>query len=260
MILTSDNYFSKEASLAYMSASQFKAFGKCEYYGYADAHGLFHREQTQALLIGSYVDAYFEGTLPEFRTNHPEIFKRDGTLKSEYLRADDIIQRILSDRMMTKYMSGEKQVIMTCEIEGVPFKCKMDVYHPGKAIVDLKVMRDFNAQYKAGEGRLNFVQYWGYDLQGAIYQECVWQNTGEKLPFIICAATKETVPDIGLFSVEQEILDAQLQIVKYMAPIYNSIKNGDIEPMRCEQCDACKATKTITKVMTMEELNQREEI
>ena len=41
-----------------------------------------------------------------------------------------------------EYMSGEKQVIMTGEIEGVPVKIKIDSYHPNKMIVDLKVMSE----------------------------------------------------------------------------------------------------------------------
>lgn len=45
-------------------------------------------------------------------------------------------------------------------------------------------------------GYLDFIRFWGYDTQGAIYQETVRQNTGKRLPFYIAAASKEPTTDI----------------------------------------------------------------
>ena len=39
MILTAENYYSQEANLAYMSASQFKAFDRCEAAALAELGG-----------------------------------------------------------------------------------------------------------------------------------------------------------------------------------------------------------------------------
>ena len=125
-----------------------------------------------------------------FKAKHPEIIKKDGDLKAEYKQADYIIQRIERDEVFMKYMAGEKQVIMTGGIAGVPYKIKIDSYHKDKAIVDLKCMRDFAKQWDNGK-YVNFIDFWRYDIQGAIYQEIVRQNTGERLPFIIAGATKE---------------------------------------------------------------------
>ena len=45
----------------------------------------------------------------------------------------------------------------------------------------------------------HFWKAWGYDIQGAIYQEVVRQNTGILLPFGLAVATKEKPePDIAL--------------------------------------------------------------
>ena len=63
MLLNKENYFSKEANAEYWSVSQFKAFNRCEAAGLAEARGIYEREETDALLIGSYVDAYFSGEL-----------------------------------------------------------------------------------------------------------------------------------------------------------------------------------------------------
>lgn len=118
------NYFSPEAMRDYWSVSQFKSFEKCEAMAMAELNGEYEREMTTSLLIGSYVDAYFSdtGTMAGFIDEHPEVFNsRTGQLKAEYRRADDIITRIDSDPLMTKFLRGQKQVIMTAEIFDVPW-------------------------------------------------------------------------------------------------------------------------------------------
>lgn len=256
MNLNSKNYFSREMNSRYMSVSQYKSFKKCEFAAFSELNELYCRPESTALLVGSYVDSYFEGTLDEFKANHPQVFNsRTGELKSDYKLAEKIIFRTKLDELFCKYMSGQKQVIMTGEIEGVPVKIKIDSYHEDKAIVDLKVMKDFKPIYIEGEGRLNFIEAWGYDIQGAVYQEIVRQNTGKQLPFYIAAVTKEEAPDLAIIQVEQPYLDVKLEEFKQNIERFQAIKQGLIEPMRCEKCDACKNTKSITKIMTMEDLN-----
>ena len=63
MILTNNNYFSKKANMEYMSVSQFKAFDKCEAAALAELKGEYVKPKTVSMLVGSYVDAYFEGSL-----------------------------------------------------------------------------------------------------------------------------------------------------------------------------------------------------
>ena len=94
-----------------------------------------------------------------------------------------LIERIKSDKMLMHYMSGEKQKIMTGEILSVPFKIKIDSYLKDEAIVDLKVMKDFSDVWStAYNSRVNFVEAYNYDIELAIFQEIVFQNTGKKLP------------------------------------------------------------------------------
>lgn len=254
MILTSENYFSPEANRAYMSVSQYKTFADCEARAIAELNGDYQRETTVALLVGSYVDAHFESTLDIFKAQHPEIFTRQGDLKSEYRQAEYIIERITRDQLFMKYMAGEKQVIKTGEIDGVPFKTKIDSYHPDKCIVDLKVMRDFQSIYKPGEGRLNFIEAWGYDIQGAVYQAI----EGHSLPFYIAAATKEKEPDLAVIHIPQPNLDVQLEIVKANVHRFHDLKQGIGEPIRCEKCDYCKRTKVLDRIIDMEELDNAE--
>ena len=248
--LCEENYFSKENELKYCGSSQIKSFMDCEARTMAKINGEWEEKPSTALLVGSYVDAAVSGTLDVFKAKHPEILKKDGTLKAEYIKADYILNRIERDELFMKYISGDHQTIMTGEIANVPIKIKIDSYFPNKAIVDLKCVKDFepvwNNETKTKE---NFIDYWKYTLQGALYQEIVRQNTGEKLPFYIAAVTKENEPDIVVAGIPDEVLDIELEKIKEILPRISSIKNNMLSPNRCEKCDYCKFTKKLTSIV-----------
>lgn len=255
MNLTDETYFSKEMNMKYMSASQFKDFLKCPACAMAKLKEEWKQEKTTALMVGSYVDASYEGTLDIFKAKNPEIFKKDGELKSEYKKAEEIINRLEKDKMFSKYMSGEKQVIMTGEILGVPFKIKIDSFHKDKCIVDLKVMKDMQPIWN-GKEKENFVEYYGYDIQMAIYQEIVRQNTGKILPTFLCVATKETVTDFAILEIDNERLEFVMNaIIKPSLLSINNIKNENAEAYRCEKCEYCKSTKEIKQIINYKDLN-----
>lgn len=254
MKLTNENYYSQESNREYPSVSQYKDFmgtwGKpgCEEYALAKLDGAWveNMEESDALMIGSYVDAHFEGTQDLFVAQHPCMFKIDGGLQAKYLRADGMIQRCERDRLFSEYMSGEKQVIMTAEMFDTKWKIKIDSYHPDICIVDLKTCQSIGKTFNHPDtGRINFLGEWGYYIQGAVYQEVVRLNTGEKLPFYIAAVSKEKVPDIRLIACEQSLLDEALEEVKSNVHHVLALKNKEIEPMRCEQCDYCKHTRVL---------------
>lgn len=252
MKLTQKNYFSKKANLEYMSVSQWKAFNKCQHSALAEIMGKYEREKTTSLLVGSYVDSYFEGNLGEFKEQNPEIFKKDGTLKAEYIQAEAIIERIKKDGLMMKYLSGLKQVIMTGTISGVDIKIKVDSLLPDR-IVDLKIMKDFECINSPEKGILPWFEAWGYDLQGAVYQEIVRQNTGRRLPFYLAAATKEKVTDIDVVHLPQDMLDFSLEQFTNSVELFDAIKKKVIAPERCEKCEYCKMTKKLKEPTEAEE-------
>ena len=101
----------------------------------------------------------------------------------------------------------------------------------------------------------SFIEAWGYDIQGAIYQEVVRQNIGQKLPFIIAAATKEKEPDIGLFEIPQPDLDYAMQTVMDNINRIARIKIGAEQPERCGKCDYCRRTKKLTAVVNYGVMN-----
>lgn len=272
MSCTNASYFSPEMQMKYMGASQFKAFRSCEAAALAELKGEYVRPSTTAMLVGSYVDAHYEGTLHQFKASHPELFKRDGTLKADYLSANTIISRLESDALYTMLMSGEKQVIRTGEIAGVPFKIKIDsllssaqideivrafpeteavlgVFAEG-AIVDQKIMRDTADVWSSEERRyISFVEAWGYDIQGAIYQAI----EGNMLPFFLAVGTKEDEPDLAALHINDNDLAAKLAEVEQWAPRYQAIKQGKLAPERCGRCNYCRASKKLNKILDYRE-------
>ena len=102
MKLNNDNYYSKEANMEYLSVSWYKKFVTCEAKAVAELRGEWVEPPSTAMLIGSYVDSYFEGTLEDFKARTPEIFKKDGSLKSDYIKAENIIQRVEKEELFMK--------------------------------------------------------------------------------------------------------------------------------------------------------------
>lgn len=247
MILTNENYYSLEANREYMSVSQYKDFKKCEAMAMAKLRGEWEEPQTVALLVGSYVDAWFEGTLDEFKADHPEIFTKAGELKADFKKADKLIEFMQKDPKFMEYMAGEKQVIMTAELFGTQWKIKIDSYHPGEKIVDGKVMRSMERVM----GR-SFVEHWGYDIQMAVYSEVVRKVTGMSLETFLAPVTKQEPPDKEIIDVPEWKRKECLGDVEKDMPRILAVKSGKIPPERCGMCEYCRETKMITEPIDFE--------
>lgn len=128
--LNEENYFSNEMNMKYTGSSQIKSFLSCEARTLAELKGEWIEEPSTALKQSSYVDAWMSNELEEFKKENPDIFTKQGNLKSEYRIAEKIIKQIEQDAMFFKYIkTGENQVIMTGEISNVPIKIKIDCFH-----------------------------------------------------------------------------------------------------------------------------------
>ena len=269
-VLTAENYYSQEANEKYVSVSQYKDFygtpdkRGCECMALAKMRGEWEAPMTKALMVGSYVDAYFEGTLPTFAAQHPEIYssrgKTAGQLKVEYGQASIMIDRASKDDLFMKYMEGEKQVIMTGEIEGVPVKIKIDSTD-GRRITDLKTVKSINETFfiKDSGERVSFVEKWNYDLQAAVYQEIYRQNTGDLLPFYICAISKDKTdniphPRIAVIELQPMLIQERLTEVKHNIIHIQDLKNGVMDPIPCGVCDWCADNLPLDTVVTSDQL------
>lgn len=233
--LTQNNYFSAEANNEYFSVSQFKDFMACEGMALASMNGEYKKPMTRAMLIGSFVDAYFEGTLNQFMSEYPEIFTMKNELRAEFKKANEIIGRVKTDPLFVKFMSGEKQKILTFTLFGVKWKMKIDSFIPDTCITDLKVVANFKS-----------IPNWRYDIQGAIYQKGVEAKLNQKLPFYLAVATKERVTDLDIFQIPQTILDNALQDVEFNIDRAVSVKKRIEPPTFCGKCDYCKSIKSAT--------------
>ena len=232
--LTSENYYSPEMNKKYFSVSQYKDFLKCPAMAMAKLHGEYEVEQGRALLLGSYLDEMLTGTdesVKQFLVEHmADLFKKNGDRYADIQQADETLLRIKRQPLMMHYLSGEHQVIMKGKIEGVPFKIKMDSYRPGEYIADLKYM----ASLRSPNLFEPMIQYWGYDIQAAVYQEIVRQNTGETLPFYFVVATKEKPAHLSIGKISQWNMDDALEGVKRHIAEFAEIKKGKLQPHRCE--------------------------
>lgn len=264
--LTESNYYSPEANWQYMSASQYKAFANCEAAAMADLRGELERPSSSALLVGSYVDSFFSGELEQFKATTPELFKRDGTLKAEYQQAQAIAERLDKDELARMLLAGQHQVIKTGKIGGVWYKAKFDsllsleqveaickkfpsvrqlVPFGGAMIVDLKTTRNFDSVWDDdSQTRMSFVNYWGYDIQGAIYQKL----DNRLAPFVIVAVTKEPEPDLDTLYIPDEELAICLGEVEMNSKRYAAIKRGEIEPVGCGKCPYCRSVKRLSGI------------
>ena len=230
--LSEVNYYSKEANENWWSVSQYKSLTKCEAAAMARLRWEYEPPITRALLVGTFVDAYFDGTLDHFQKEHPSIFTRKNELRAEFRKANEIINRVKTDERFMEFMSGEKQKILTAEMFDVNWKIKMDSFVEGKCIVDLKTAANFQT-----------LPRFRYDLQGAVYQAVCEANGYGRLPFFLAVATKERVPDFDIFQIPQSVLDLALREIGENMPHFIAVKEGLEEPHACGVCDYCKSVK-----------------
>lgn len=274
MLLTESNYYLIEANQEYCSASQYKDFigfplkPGCEERALKTISGEYQQEETKALLMGSILDCLWENDDPEYILERfPDCVSSRGAtkgqLKAEYQNVLQMYQRTLKEPKFCAYMAGEKQKIMTGEIEGLPFKIKIDSFIEGKAITDLKTTQTLDRTFRyfipdSGE-RLPFYLAYGYDTQLAIYREIVRQNTGDTLRCYLACVDKKPHPICDIIELTPKMLDEALNRVKGKCESIIMLKNGEVEPIRCEssECDYCRDTHVCTLISASDfELNE----
>ena len=274
IIITQDNYFSKEVANKYLDVSTFKDFigtparEGCEARAVARLKGEFDEEKSQALLMGSLVDEMLLGTnesLEKFKSENPQLFSSRGStkglLKAEYQRANQMVERAKQDKKFMTYLDGEHQKIMTGTIFGVDWRIKIDNYIENKGIVDLKTAESIRkSYYSPSVGRTNLVVYFDYILQAAIYQEIVFQNTGKRLPFYFAIISKEAITDLEIVHIDNETLRERIYGNEFSPGIADEVQNirlimnGEIEPTECGKCNYCLPRKKIVRPIHFTEL------
>lgn len=261
--LTRDNYHSNAANREYMSRGQYKEFVfGCEAKQMAILNGAWVDEPSTALEVGQYAHSWQEGRRREFIADHPGMFKKDGSLKSEYLVADKMIATLERDPFACYCLEGEKEVIITAEMFGATWKVMLDVQNnERRRIVDLKTTRSVTEKIWDEELRkkVSFVEAYSYPLQMAIYSEverlAMGRDEGDWSEFLIVAVSKEKSPDKAIINMtDSRRLVLELETIEGSMPRVLAVKAGLEEPWRCEACDYCRSTKVLSKSVHYTEL------
>ena len=150
MKLNKNNYYSQKANIEFMSYSQFKDFCECPAMAMAKIKGEYKPETSDSMLVGSYVDAFLDNDLDNFKIATPEIFTLKGELKSQFKKAEEICEIIKNDKYLHKLLSGKRQKILICNIADVKFKTKLDSLL-NDFVVDGKVVKDCDDCWIDGE-------------------------------------------------------------------------------------------------------------
>jgi hypothetical protein len=235
-----------------MSNSQYKDFMSCEAKAMAKLNG-WNEPTSDALLIGSYVHAALEGALDEFKTEHPEIFKNNGGMYAEFVKADELIRVLRSDPFIMFALQGKKEIIMTAEFAGAHWKIKIDSHNPEKGrFADIKTVKSIRDKYWDSEkGYVSFIESYKYDAQMAIYAEIEkrWSSRDSWLKPLIVAVSKEDVPDKEVIGFDDNDIERELETVSSNMPHILAVKNGHEDPSRCEKCRYCRQSKKLNGII-----------
>lgn len=231
-----------------MGVSQFKSMIACEAAAMAQINGEYSPFKADALLFGSAVHAWNENKLSEFKRNNPVLYKKDGTIYAKFQGIQDCIEA-LSDSVCTMALEGQKEVIMSAELFGVPWKIMIDSYNPDFGMFsDLKTMKGMYDRFWSREDGcyVNFVEHYGYDIQMSVYAEVERLATGraERLDPHIVVVTKEDPPDKAVLKGFLPVADTVLAYVETKMERIKEVKYGRAEPTRCGKCEYCRGTKT----------------
>ncbi len=261
--LTQDNYHSLAANLEYMSRSQYTGFVyECEAKAMAKLADVWVDVPTIAQEVGQYVHSWNAGTQDEFTANHPSMFTKADSLRSEYLHANTMIDCLQADPFVMSYLEGEKETIMTAELYGVTWKVMPNVLNrERRQMIDLATTRSITEKVwdEVTRKKLSFVEVYKYSLKMAIYSEierlAIGRAPRDWSEFLIVAVSKERSPDKAVINLTDFArLEVELTRVEVAMPRIIRVKSGLEAPKRCECCDYCRSTKVLTAALYYSEL------
>lgn len=261
MNLNKKNYYSNEADWEFMSVSQFKDFQKCEAATLAKLKGDWKPTSDPiALLVGNYVHSYFESdeAHQEFIANNSKsILKKDGTERSDFVQAIEMIEALEYDEFFNFVYQGEKEVILTGDLFGTTWKARIDSFNEEKKyFVDLKTTRQLDKRFWSKKyGRyVSFVEEYGYILQMGIYKLLLEQQFSDEITPYIFAVTKESPPDIAGIKIHSSRYEFEFKLVEELLPHILRVKNGEEKPKFCGKCEYCRKTKRLQGFIEIEDL------
>lgn len=271
MKLNKQNYYNADANWQYWSTSQFKDFEQCEAAALAKLKGVWKPPKSTTgadpLVLGNLVHSKFESdeayhefleSTYEAKTTKDKVVKikdeickygnPEKGIKKDYQKADKMIKALADDPLFKATYVGDREVPVTGEIDGIPWKGKIDCLNLDEGyFCDLKTVDDihkghWNNQIKA---RVNFIVDRQYIMQMAVYRELLRQTYGINLQAFIFAVSKQETPDKLAVKFSDWRYEEALEPVHRLIHRFDAVKNGLEKPDRCEQCDYCRRTKQL---------------
>lgn len=261
MDLNRKNYYSNEADWQYMSVSQFKDFMKCEAAALAKLKEKWAPTSNPiALLVGNYVHSYFESDEAHedfVKENASAIFKKNGSERSDFTQAIDMIEALEYDDFFNFVYQGEKEVILTGELFGTEWKARIDCFNYEKGyFVDLKTTRSLSQRYWSDRygGYVSFAEEYGYITQMYVYKQLLEQRYNKDIVPYIFAVTKESPPDIAALEIYPARYDFERFTLEEKLPHILKVKTGEEAPISCGKCEYCRKNKRLSGFIEIEDL------
>lgn len=262
--LSRDNYYDHSTDWPYQSKTWYQKFITCEAEALAELKGDWNPEKNATpLLVGNYLHSYFESeeAHDRFLEEHKKELYKYGNpergIKSDFKKADNMIEALEYDPSFQALYKGDKEVIVKGELFGVNWKGRIDCLNLEKGyFLDLKTVDDIHKKHWSDSQKryVSFIEARGYDMQMAIYQELIEQTFGVKCTPYIIAVSKQDIPDKDIFSIPDYFMASRMLEIKDGQERVEAVKNGEVEPKRCEHCDYCRSTKKLSAITPMDEI------
>lgn len=259
--LNQNNYYDIKTDWEYFSPTFFKKFLKCEAAAVAQLNEVWApTSDPTALLVGNYIHSYFESKESHERfinENESAMKTRSGTFKAPYKQADRMIKVLEEDPFVMNAYHGQKEVIVTGELFGQKWKGKLDNFNLEDGyFADLKTTADVHKKVWDSELHryVSFIEGYDYVLQMAVYHELIKQQFGVDVDCFIIAVSKQDPPDHEAIFIEKERYQRFIDLIEEKTSRIQAVMNGEVAPIRCEQCEYCRKTKRLSNFITIDDL------
>lgn len=174
----------------------------------------------------------FEGRRDKRTAAYQEILEEAESTGKEIVKPVDLEMAaamgvaVASDPVVKPLIkSGQAEVSLTTEEDGVPCKGRLDWVCSQSGFCDLKTARDIQA-FAFGEA---FFRY-GYDVQLGLYQRWLSRLRGQSEPCYVLCVEKEPPFDVAVIPVSQSVLDQGVDKALRVIAQYKQCKEADVWP------------------------------
>ena len=262
--INSENYYSSEANRQYMNSTQYKNWIECEAKELAIQKGEWEDGEKLAFVLGNYLHSWNDGTMQEYlRDNKKALFTNNGKKRATTQDIDRIINRFENDKFINfllKDENSQKEPIFISKFAGVWWKIRIDDLNLDfNRIIDLKTSADIYKKFWNNDKKKyeTFIEAFKYPLQMAIYEKIARQALNKEEPFevLLVVGTKQKSPDKMVINMtDAQRFEEELMLVEANMEHILRVKYGLIEPIRCEKCDYCKATKQLEGLVNYKDI------